>query len=111
MKPYLMDQLSLCRAASKHVYPLLPLAVEIFGYSIHFYCKCILFRRQHDPFSCCQRQAGAGEENGKKGMTLTFKAFLAASASDRLSKLTNPTGWGDKETEQKNKKTRFKAEV
>lgn len=44
-----------------------------------------------------------------EGMTLTFKAFLAASASDRLSKLTNPTGWGDKETEQK-KETWFKAE-
>ena len=42
-------------------------------------------------------------------MTLTFKAFLAASASDRLSKLTKPTGWGDKKTEQK-KETWFMAE-
>lgn len=60
------------------------------------------------------RWAGAWEEHGE-GMTLTFKAFLAASASDRLSKLTNPTGWGDKETEQKkrakkNNKTWLKAE-
>lgn len=27
-----------------------------------------------------------------KGL-LTFSAFLAASAPDRLSKVTNPTGW------------------
>lgn len=46
------------------------------------------------------RRAGAGEER-EEGVTLTFKAFLAASASDRLSKLTNPTGWGDRKTEQK----------
>lgn len=49
------------------------------------------------------------ERSTKGGMTLTFKAFLAASASDRLSKLTNPTGWGDKKTEQK-EETWFKAE-
>lgn len=49
------------------------------------------------------------ETEQERGMTLTFKAFLAASASDRLSKLTNPTGWGDKKTEQK-KETWFKAE-
>ena len=48
-------------------------------------------------------------EEQREGMTLTFKAFLAASASDRLSKLTNPTGWGDKKTEQK-EETWFKAE-
>lgn len=39
-----------------------------------------------------------------EGMALTFKAFLAASASDRLSKLTNPTGWGEKEDRTKRKK-------
>lgn len=49
------------------------------------------------------------ERSGRAVRTLTFKAFLAASASDRLSKLTNPTGWGDKKTEQK-KETWFKAE-
>lgn len=63
-------------------------------------------------FSSHQKQyelrAGVWEEH-EGGMTLTFKAFLAASASDRLSKLTNPTGWGDKKTEQK-KETWFKAE-
>lgn len=29
---------------------------------------------------------------------LTFSAFFAASAPDRLSKVTNPTGWKVKKT-------------
>lgn len=40
------------------------------------------------------------ERSRRAVMTLTFKAFLAASASDRLSKLTNPTGWGDRTKER-----------
>ena len=30
-------------------------------------------------------------------LTLTFNAFFAASAPDRLSKVTNPTGWKTKD--------------
>lgn len=32
-------------------------------------------------------------ENEQKPVVLTFNAFLAASAPERLSKVTNPTGW------------------
>lgn len=37
-------------------------------------------------------------------LILTFKAFFAASASERLSKLTKPTGWRKKENKKKKKK-------
>lgn len=60
--------------------------------------------RQQDEF-CLTSPEGEGKKNErqkrdkkespkkkKNGELLTFSAFLAASASDRLSKLTNPTG-------------------
>lgn len=57
----------------------------------------------------CRQKTEEIQHGGSTVVALTFRAFLAASASDRLSKLTNPTGWGDKKTEQR-KETWFKAE-
>ena len=39
------------------------------------------------------------EELDKNRAMLTFRAFFAASAPERLSKVTNPTGWKAKREE------------
>lgn len=41
----------------------------------------------------------------KESAMLTFSAFFAASAPDRLSKVTNPTGWKTKEKHTDYKQT------